>query len=372
VQTNKEHIMDSLRKDDLRRLLEIQGEWCISLFMPTVRAGDQVLQNPIRFKNLLRTAEEHLTKLGLSRADAADYVQPAADLLDDPEFWRHQSDGLAVFLTDEQLHTFSLPRTFDELVVVTNRFHLKRLIPLLNNDGRFYILVLSQNETRLLEATSNGAHRLESDELRALKPDNPERFYGAAEGTDERVKQQVQRYFQQVDRAINAILVGRSAPLVLAGVDYLLPMYRDVSVYRYIIEDALIGNPESTSTKELHQRAWELVEPVFEQELKAQIALFHELDGRGAVERSSDLKSILEAAHLGRVGTVFVASGVRQWGTFNPDTLTLHVHPDQQPDGQDLLDLAAIQTYLTGGRVYALPPDAMPRPNQSIAAVFRY
>jgi hypothetical protein len=106
--------------------------------------------------------------------------------------------------------------------------------------------------------------------------------------------------------------------------------------------------------------------------LEEQIERFRELEGRGAVEGSSDLKSILEAAHLGRVGTLFVASGVRHWGTFDPNTLTLHTHSEQQPDGQDLLDLAAIQTYLTGGRVYALPPEAMPKQNQPIAAVFRY
>jgi hypothetical protein len=379
--------MDSLKRDDLRTLLETQNERCISIFMPTVRTGDQIQQNPIRFKNLLRTAEERLTKLGLRRQDAADFLQPAADLLDDPDFWRHQSDGLAVFLTDGMLRTFSLPRTFDELVVVTNRFHLKRLIPLLNNDGRFYILALSQNEARLLEATKSGARRVEAEEMPttladALKLEESQgfgRLSAASEGgsdngpaNDERVKQRLLRYFQQVDRGISDMLKERDAPLVLAGVEYLLPIYREASSYRYILEDVITGNPDNMNSKELHQRAWELVEPVFERELEEQIERFRELEGRGAVEGSSDLKSILEAAHLGRVGTLFVASGVRHWGTFDPNTLTLHTHSEQQPDGQDLLDLAAIQTYLTGGRVYALPPEAMPKQNQPIAAVFRY
>ncbi len=138
--------MDSLTPDDLRTLLETQGEWCVSIYMPTVRAGSEILQNPIRFKNLLRNAEERLIKMGLRRSDAADYLAPAAEVLSDTDFWRHQSDGLALFLGPDQLRTFRLPMPFDELVVVTQRFHLKRLLPLLNERPVFYVLALSQNE----------------------------------------------------------------------------------------------------------------------------------------------------------------------------------------------------------------------------------
>jgi len=38
-------------------------------------------------------------------------------------------------------------------VVVSDRFHLKPLLPLLTGDGRFYILALSQNQVRLLQGT---------------------------------------------------------------------------------------------------------------------------------------------------------------------------------------------------------------------------
>ena len=57
--------MDSLTREDIKTLIETQGEWCVSLFMPTVRAGAEVQQNPIRFKNLLRQAEERLAELGV-------------------------------------------------------------------------------------------------------------------------------------------------------------------------------------------------------------------------------------------------------------------------------------------------------------------
>jgi hypothetical protein len=39
------------------------------------------------------------------------------------------------------------------LVIVSERFHVKPLLPLLSGDGRFYVLALSQNEIRLLQGT---------------------------------------------------------------------------------------------------------------------------------------------------------------------------------------------------------------------------
>ena len=47
---------------DLKALIETEGEWCVSILMPTVRTGTEVQQNPIRFRNLLREAEnQHVT-----------------------------------------------------------------------------------------------------------------------------------------------------------------------------------------------------------------------------------------------------------------------------------------------------------------------
>ena len=45
--------MSLISQHDLTTLSQTSGGPCVSIFMPTVRAGE-TLQNPIRFKNLLR------------------------------------------------------------------------------------------------------------------------------------------------------------------------------------------------------------------------------------------------------------------------------------------------------------------------------
>jgi hypothetical protein len=71
----------------------------------------------------------------------------------------------------------------------------------------------------------------------------------------------VERYFRAVDRALCDVLRDRREPLVLAGVDYLLPLYRNLSRYGAIAAEQLTGNPEEKRDEELHREAWALMEP---------------------------------------------------------------------------------------------------------------
>ena len=145
--------MDILKQKDLHQLINTSGEWCVSIYMPTHQFGREQQQDPIRFKNLLTKAEEKLLDSGLRRPEVQELMRPAESLLDDEDFWRHQSDGLAVFLSPNSSRTFRLPSKFDELVVVARNFQIKPLLPLLSKDGKFYILALSMNEVRLLLGT---------------------------------------------------------------------------------------------------------------------------------------------------------------------------------------------------------------------------
>jgi len=91
-----------------------------------------------------------------------------------------------------------------------------------------------------------------------------------------------------------------------------------------------------------------------------------------ATERASnDICEVIPAAYDGRIESLFVASDQEQWGTFDPVTRTMHVHRVAKFRDEDLLDLAATQTLLHGGSVYAVEREHMPDATL-IAAVFRH
>jgi hypothetical protein len=86
---------------------------------------------------------------------------------------------------------------------------------------------------------------------------------------------------------------------------------------------------------------------------------------------TDDLRKALRAAHRGQVQTLFVAADQEVWGTFDPDTQAIRTHLSPAPTADELLNLAAIKTYASGGAVYVLP--ASERPTASpLAALLRY
>src|SRR3712207_1430007 len=136
--------------------------------MPINRAGVEIQQNSPRLKNLKREAENKIIESGLSEGEAWEFLQPIQDIIDsdDETFWQeYNGDGLAIFVASGVCHYYRLPLSFQELVVVTDHFHLKPLLPLLTGDGQYYVLALSQQDVRLLECTRYSVREIELEDV---------------------------------------------------------------------------------------------------------------------------------------------------------------------------------------------------------------
>ena len=291
---------------------------------------------------------------------------------------------------------YRLPYSFKEQVVVSDHFYLKPLLPFLANGGRFYILAMSQNAIRLLEGTRFSIHELELPEsvpanlAEALKDEEAENevsfyssssgalvgkggrkaaiFYGQGVGHDDS-KDHLLRYFQQIDRGLHELLSDESAPLVLAGVEYLFPIYRQANTYPYLLHQGVPGNPDKLSSDVLHEEAWAVVKPYFQKVQERTAAQYR--DNVGTARTSNDIREIMPAAYYGQIGSLFVAIDQELWGNFDPTSNTIHVHKEARFRDDDLLDEAATQTILHGGSVYAVEQAKVPG-KSLLAAVFRY
>src|SRR5450759_84610 len=140
-------------KSELRALMEQQIGPCISLFLPTYRAGVDMQQNPLRIRNLVREVEYHLLLNNLSVPQVEALLEPVRALLETELFWLNPDDGLVIFRSSDLFSSYWLPGSFKERAVVTRHFYLKPLLPYLIDDGRFYLLALSHNHIRLIEGT---------------------------------------------------------------------------------------------------------------------------------------------------------------------------------------------------------------------------
>lgn len=387
--------MSLLSLEELKTLVEQPQGVCTSIYMPTYRAGSETQQNPIRFKNLIKQAETQLQENHLSSTDALAILQPAFDL-DRDDFWQHQDEGLAIFLANGFFRYYCLPLKFNELVVVSDRFHLKPLMPLLTGDGEFYILSLTKKQIRFFEANRYSINPVEvenmpqsmdevlhEDEIQkgvqqriatskggtANSFQQPGSFHGQGSPDVDKHQRDILQFCYAIDRALHEKLRNKQGPLILMGTENFLPLYREANTYPHLLEEDIPENPKILKPEELHAAAWPVVEPYFAQSQQQAIEHYRELTATGRT--STKLEEVVPAAFYGRVEQLFVAVGVQQWGSFDPQANALSVHRDVEPGDEDLLNTAAIQTVLNGGTVYAVEPDRVPD-SAPLAAAFRY
>lgn len=383
--------MDTITQKELKTFLPKQQGLHISLYLPTHKAGSETQQNAIRYKNLLQEAEKRLLSKGLRSPDVKEMLEPAERLLHLPGFWNIQSHGLAVLLTMEDFQYFRLPLHFDELVVIGSVYHIKPLLPFFSTDGHFYILALSQKDVRLLEGTRDSVDEIDLESMpesmaEALQLDRLNRhlqFHTSTNGpssegragvhhghdpSDEN-KTRILKWFKRIDAEMPKVFIGSQSPMVLAGVDFLFPLYREANSYPHLVEEGIPGSPDEMTPEELHTLAWPIVEPYFIQTQENAAAKYHQLTNSG--QTTTDVQEAVQAAHQGRIAELIVALDVQVWGDFEPSTNTVDVHEDTQEGDKDLLDLASIQTILNGGSVFAVDKAQVPG-GGPLAAIFRY
>ena len=390
--------MSIITVEQIKTLVEQAQGICVSIYMPMVEGGSEVRQNPIRFKNLVKQAQQKLVENGFEEDAANEFLRPMTEELDRDEFWENQDKGLAIFVTEGFHRYYQVPRELFELVVVTDQFHLKPLLPLLTGDGTFYLLELSQKQVKLYEGDryhirevtipdlpQNMDETLQYDETAA---DGQFRigtsagasnfnnssagtgvFHGQGAGDRDQNNRRYEQFFHAIDHALHDFLNGKRAPLVLASVEYLMPIYREANTYPHLVEAGITGNVKVEKPEELHAEAWTIVEPYFLKAEEEATDYYHNLSSTELI--STELEETVAAAYYGRVQQLFVPVGVQRWGKFDPMANEIQVHSEAQPGDEDLLDAAAIQTLINGGIVYAVKPEKMPD-EAAIAAVFRY
>ena len=382
--------------DELKNLVQNSQYPCVSLYLPMEKIGGDTRQNPIRFKNLIREAESRLDELGLRHAEVVNLLQPVMEL-DKTDFWENQVQGLVIFISPNLFRYYCLPISFPQLVVVGNNFHIKPLINLINNDGKFYILALSQknvkfysgtryklNEVEVENMPHNLAEILLEDEFQkgvqhrigiargaTSAAQHPGSVHGQGSPDREKHEEDILQFCYAVDGALREKLRGEKAPLILAGVEYLLPIYHQANTYPYLQETGISGNAETLKTEELNHAAWEIIAPLFQQEYQNLMAVYLQLAGEESSKIANDIKAIIPDAYYQRIDTLFVPIKQHIWGKFDLENSTVELHPEAEPDDEDMLDFAVIHTILNGGKVYTLEPEAMPS-GVKVAAICRY
>ena len=388
--------MDTLDRERLVGLARHQGWPSVSIYQPTHRVGSETKQDPLRLKNLLKKAEATLLDSGMRTPEVDTFLRKAWEVQADTGFWRDSFEGLALLVSADEFHIFRTAVTLPERVRIAEHFLIRPLVPALAPALRFYVLALSKNQVRLLEGTAEEIREVDPAGIpqglaEALQHDDYENqvhfhsgtpasavgsgkrtamFHGHG-GHADTAKDDLARYFRLVDKGLREHIGTSGTPLLLAGVDYLLPVYRSVSTYADLLPEGLTGNPDEMPAIRIHAEALALLKPHLTRDLENDLAALgaaREADGA-----SADVRDIVLAAHDGRVQTLFVADNGAVWGRIEPERSQVLQRETREPGDADLLDRAAAQTLLHGGAVHVMAAeDAAAVTGGQIAALLRY
>jgi hypothetical protein len=384
--------MKLLTREIIQELLSTEQTICLSLYMPTNRVHPEKLQNPIRYKNLVKQLEESLLKK-YSAESIQKYLKPMEALITDNDLWNHTMNGLAVFCSDGIFEVIGLHEPVNELAMVANTFHTKPLRKSIQAIDHYHVLAINQHDYHLYEGNR---HALNEVELEAEVPKNlvealgeeltgrqsPVGSYGNTQrGTanmhgqtgvrKDEMEKDAERFFRVIsNRMEEKYSKPTGFPMILAALPEHHHLFHKVSKNPYLLKEGVMVNPASLSIEQLNALAWKIMEPEYDSRINKLINQFEQAKSHG--KGSDEIEDIAVAAVEGRIDTLLVeADRLIAVRITNMTTGHTQKRDLENPKIDDLLDDMSELVIKLGGEVMVLPPEKIPS-ESGLAAIFRY
>lgn len=357
---------DDITADDLKAMAAATGPK-VTIFLPTAPPQHQPQDTATRVKSLVNEARRKLINAGVPESDAKDMMASFDAIATDAPFLRQQGESLALFAAKGLNLVYRLGVPVTEYTQVAEHFVLRPISEVLTKSHAFYILGVSRNKVRLLDATKDSVVQMD---LQDIVPESLEdvvdtddrqtqlqnrsvgvagtMFHGQG-GASDNQESEIDRFLHEVGSSLGDLLGrARSQPMVLAGVTENVASLKAASSYPVIAKDFIPGNPDATSNRELQQAGWDVVRPRFASNDDAAFERFADVSGTGLGEVQTDL--IRDAAVAGRVDTLFI----------NPSL--------SASDGTGDVNTAILHTKLNSGDIVIISDGRV----ENVAALMRY
>jgi hypothetical protein len=385
-----------LTKEIFTELANYTSENCITIFLGGHAAGVEVNENIdlINFKNQLQEAGRRLREKGYIDRRVNAILEPGFNLASQTSFWKDMSPGLAVFIAEDYFKFIRMPLApVEELTIIESSFYVTPLVPIMTSNEYFYLLVISKQcaklfrgdcwgmqhvpiqlpqsieEVKRLSGLDATTFRSGSSGSRAPKYSQESVYHGVGGGNPDD-KDNMLVYFQAVDDILwKELLHSETVPLVLAAVEYEIPMYRSICNYNNIWPEALTGNREHQQVGILYEDIKAILKPYFEQRVTKALDLY--MNNSANAKTSSIAADVIPAAYYSQISHLFVTKGEHIWGTFDEMSNELVFHDTPDENGENLIDNVVVKTLANGGEVFLLDREKMPVETQ-IAAIMRY
>ena len=361
--------------EEVGNLNLVRSDASISIYLATTPISRETEHTRVTLNNLIKKALKKLEAAGLEKPRIQLLQQQFDDLLADQNFWDYQANSLAILATPDSIRTYRLANKLQNIVEVSDRFHLNPLLRAVTFSHAAYILALSENAVRLIQVSPD------SQAKEITVPNMPDNASDASNivadkdssGKDHRPNAQAHHaylanYVRKINAALKPMHLHSHSPIILAATQPLDAIFRSLTRLN-LLPTSIAGNPEHLSAPELALAA----RPVLDAHYQSLIDDFHQLftQRTGQKRATTDLSDAARLATFGGIERLLVDIDGVVAGTVDEETGAVSFAGENDAVSYGIVDEISCRALRTGAKVMAVRKADIPG-GCDLAAITRY
>lgn len=361
-----------MTRNELKKIQSIQDEPCISILMPTHRHHPENKQDPIRLKNLIKEVEKRLSK-ELSGPETKSLINKLNKLSETINF-QYLLDGLALFVSKNNKYKFIFPFPVKERLLIDRTFATRDLVFAINRSQPYYVLLLNDKMSRVFLGVRDNIDEISINGFPVYNKFVQMIENADLQHTNDRLQENLEKdknYLREVDRELRKINNEKEYPVIVAGVERTIAIFKEVTRYPENIITSVKGNYDKLPVSELPGLVWPKAKEEFSRGQSEVLGRLEASEGQG--KSASGIDEVWRLANEGRAAELVVEINYHYPAKL--DKTGMQLIPVDASDKIDIMDDAVdelIETVISkGGKVYFVKNGALKK-FSGIAAILRY
>jgi len=352
----------------LQKVKNIKKEACVSIILNTHRTKPESLKDELALKNLVKDAETRLYNQYEKRFvwPIMDNINKVVESIDH----NYNLDSLVIYANQEFADFVRLPIKVEDRVIIDNTFATRDLIRAMHSEEAYYILVLSKEKARLIEAYADRIIE-ENDTLFPIEN-------ALLDGVDKPItdKQRVtltEAFFNRVDKIVQKAINNHPLPILLVTESTNVGPYTKVADKKDFIIGHVNAHMDDEDAEKIVKEAWKTMLPLIKEKNKERITTL--VESVPKLKIIDDLHKIWEVVIQGRVKTLFVTKGFFQPALVDENYQLSLAGDEFKTDPtyiDDIVDEMIEITMSYGGDIVFVDKNENDKPFDNIAALLRF
>lgn len=328
----------------LMDLSRLKSDICVSITLPTNHIAPDFKQDVIQLKNLITLTEKELYSLYDKRlaGTIVENIKEAQESIDHS----HDLNSMVLYANEAFSSVVKLPVDLESEVIIGRNFDTRPLYKAKQQNRRYYILSISRQQIRLIEALNDKlVEEYDNDDFPFIN-DSFHITLLVERTQDIFTDNQTREFFNVADKRLRKYLLRNPLPLILQGDVKSVAYFRGMMDKDQLVISHSGGNFGSYTAREIVESVRPVIES-FRQE--KQNEYLSKIDNAAGL-LTSDLNELFRLSCEGIIDSLYVGNGCSLSGKISRKGVQIE-HPEGIVRTDDLLLKLIKNVHDNGGSV---------------------